>query len=157
MLVYCLHLPILLQCQDYFVMIIANYVRQLNIAQSVLILRIQALLYFIMAYVIILALQKLMKCQIKLLKNAKIVIHLVKLVLMDLWQVVHLVLSFIHLNKLMLVLRLVSLCLGMFVFLYVDRDCLSTLLQANVRYARLIVNSVLMLNSVTYVNKVQAS
>lgn len=66
-------------------MITANYVRQLNIAQSVLILRIQALLYFIMAYVIILALQKLMKYQIKLLKNAKIVIHLVKLVLMDLW------------------------------------------------------------------------
>ena len=65
-------------------MITANYVRQLNIAQSVLILRIQALLYFIMAYVIILALQKLMKYQIKLLKNAKIVIHLVKLVLMDL-------------------------------------------------------------------------
>ena len=63
-------------------MIIVNHVHKLNIVQSVLILLIQASPYFIMVSAIILALQELIKYQIKQVKNVKIVIHHVKLVLM---------------------------------------------------------------------------
>lgn len=137
-------------------MITVNHVHKLNIVQNVLIRPIQALLSFIMVSVITLALQKLTKYQIKRVKNVKIAMHHVKLVLMGHWLDVHLARSFILLNKLMLVLRLVSLRLGMFVFLCAERECLSILPPVNARFAKLIVNIVLMLNTVTYANKVQA-
>lgn len=63
-------------------MIIVNHVHKLNIVQNVLILLIQVSHSFIMVSAIILALQELIKYQIKQVKNVKIAIHHAKLVLM---------------------------------------------------------------------------
>lgn len=58
-----------------------------------------------------------------------------------------------HLDKLMLAHKQELIYLEIFVYRYVDKECLYNLQLVNVRFVKLIASIVLMLNFVMYANK----